>query len=272
MQTKRLSKKLRGAITFSVLLAAGVFAQSSSAPALAGYHRVGEQVYNIPRDAFATIQAIAYDGSYVILFTTGPLAGQSGSGWTDANLATTYGCLNNICVNQPVYNVRRDLFAQISAWAQDGTYVLTFTSGSLQGQTGHGWSRDDLAIEQGCTGDICVGEYVYNVTRGENCTVVALQDNGQFVLYFNDGPLAGQYGHGWSRSDLAVSGPYPPAPPHPHPPQPAPGEVTCTLTAGGRQFIGRGYDDGQATAAARDQCLRVETAPLCNTGSVVCHR
>src|SRR3954463_1979645 len=100
MKTKRLGTKLKGALAALMLLTVG--------DALAGYHYVGERVFNITRDAYATIVAIAYDASYVIQFTTGPLSGQTGQGWHDNDLATLQGCSRDLCVGNPVYNTTRD--------------------------------------------------------------------------------------------------------------------------------------------------------------------
>src|SRR5579885_1846421 len=48
------------------------------------------------------------------------------------------------------------------------------------------------------------------------------------------------------------------------------GYISCTVTTQSGQYAGSGADQGQATAAARDQCLQSETSFSCNAGSVVC--
>src|SRR4051812_29551338 len=115
MKSKRLGRRLKGAMAFLMLLTVGVLVQSTTVPgqAEAGYHYVGERVYNVTRDAYATIVAIAYDGSYVIQFTSGPLSGQTGQGWHDGDLATLQGCSRDLCVGYPVYNTTRDAYAQV---------------------------------------------------------------------------------------------------------------------------------------------------------------
>ena len=50
------------------------------------------------------------------------------------------------------------------------------------------------------------------------------------------------------------------------------GYSDCTVTTAGGQYEGTGQDQGQATAAARDQCLQSETSFSCNQGSVVCRQ
>jgi hypothetical protein len=50
------------------------------------------------------------------------------------------------------------------------------------------------------------------------------------------------------------------------------GYFDCTVTTQGGQYEGTGYNQGQATAAARDQCLQSETSFSCNAGSVVCRQ
>jgi hypothetical protein len=79
-------------------------------------------------------------------------------------------------------------------------------------------------------------------------------------------------------------GPYPPGPgpgPRPGPgpfpgpgpgPFPRPSEFTCSVTTQRTTYSGVGGSEGQATAAARDACLRSETSFVCNSGSVVCRQ
>jgi hypothetical protein len=50
------------------------------------------------------------------------------------------------------------------------------------------------------------------------------------------------------------------------------GYADCTVTTSNGQYEGTGLDQGQATAAARDQCLQSETSFSCNAGSVVCRQ
>src|SRR3954453_3927973 len=88
------------------MLAAPVLADA------AGYHYVGERVYNIARDSYATIVAIDYNQTYVLRFESGPIAGQTGGGWRDPDLATLTGCSRDLCVGEPTFNTARDSFAQ----------------------------------------------------------------------------------------------------------------------------------------------------------------
>src|SRR5262245_591472 len=174
MMTKRLGSRLKSAVALLMLLTAGVFAQSTTVPsqAQAGYHYVGERVYNVTRDAYATIVAIAFDQTYVIQFTSGPLSGQTGQGWRDQDLATLAGCSRELCVGQSAYNTTRDAYVYIVGIEYNGNFVVQFTSGPLSGQTGDGWTLSDLARMYGCYGDVCVGYRVYNLLRNATCTVM----------------------------------------------------------------------------------------------------
>jgi hypothetical protein len=247
-----------------ILLAVALLGFSAYAPnrAEAGYHYVGERVYATANDAYATILAVQFDGTYVLQFLSGPLAGQTGTGWRDQDLATLAGCSGDLCVNMSAYNISRDAFVQVVGIQYDQGYVVTFTSGTLAGQTGHGWTRSDLAQIQGCLGDLCVGQEVYNLSDGYTCAVAGYDVYGSYVLRFDTGPFTGQYGHGWLRSQLN---------PIYNPPPPS-GMTTCILTTQMGQYSGSGYSQGQASAAAHDQCLRVETSFSCNAGSLVCHQ
>ena len=67
--------------------------------------------------------------------------------------------------------------------------------------------------------------------------------------------------------------------PFPNPlPNPIPGGgggtgtfTSCVLTTGVGSYQGIGFTEGQATAAARDQCLQVESVVACNGGHTTCH-
>jgi hypothetical protein len=111
---------------------------------------------------------------------------------------------SDLAIGERVYNVPGGDYATIYGLEGNGTFVLRFESGDLAGQTGGGWSRDDLAILRGCSGDLCVGANVVNVPRNDFARVVGLQTSGQYVLEFTSGDLNGQSGSGWNRGDLAV--------------------------------------------------------------------
>ena len=221
-------------------LKTGLFAvlllSTLSAGALASSHYIDERVYNVPRDAYAIILGIASNGTYVIRFDSGTLAGQTGSGWSDTDIASTYGCQGRFCAGEPSYNVPRDAFVTVIALQNNGSFAVQFTSGSLAGQTGHGWTDSDLAKLSGCSGSFCVGSRAYNQTRQAQVTIVGIQSTGQFVIRFNDGTLAGQTGHNWSASDLVYEGGGPVPQPFPQPlpqPQPHPGQINCVIRLGG---------------------------------------
>jgi hypothetical protein len=46
--------------------------------------------------------------------------------------------------------------------------------------------------------------------------------------------------------------------------------TSCTLTTAASSYTGIGFTEGQATAAARDQCLQVESVLKCDAGHATC--
>jgi hypothetical protein len=87
----------------------------------------------------------------------------------------------------------------IEAIEPGGTFLVRFldTNG-----VGGNWSRSDLAVERGCSGDICVGTRAFNTQRNyREVIVVAIDYSGRFVLRFFDNNGVGS---GWNRTDLAV--------------------------------------------------------------------
>jgi hypothetical protein len=170
---------------------------------------LGENVFVNDRTAFADV--IGFDPStqsYVVRFTTGPLAGKSGTGWRREQLAvTTFACFDQLCINQPGFNVERNAYVEVVAIEYSGRFVLRFTSGELTGKTGGNWSRDNIAVLQGCASGfpvICVGQKVYNKDRAAEARVVGIQKDGRFVLLFLTGPLTGKTGGNWTLNNLII--------------------------------------------------------------------
>ncbi|HUP57995.1 MAG TPA: hypothetical protein VM598_11125 [Bdellovibrionota bacterium] len=73
---------------------------------------------------------------------------------------------------------------------------------------------------------------------------------------------------------LPFPGPGPGPGPGPIRPDPGGGGTgmftTCVMATGTGSYQGIGFTEGQATAAARDQCLQVESVLACNAGRVTC--
>jgi len=110
-------------------------------------------------------------------------------------------CYREACVGDRAINVSRD-YREVTILGIDnvGKFVLRFED---NGGVGGNWDRDDLALERGCSGDLCVGYPAINVTRDyRRVTVAALHTNGKFVLRFDDN---NGVGGNWDRSDLAVA-------------------------------------------------------------------
>lgn len=55
-----------------------------------------------------------------------------------------------------------------------------------------------------------------------------------------------------------------------NPGNPGYGRASCTVTTARGTYTGDGYSQGDATADARNQCLRYESSYSCNSGSVTC--
>jgi hypothetical protein len=109
----------------------------------------------------------------------------------------------NHVAGEYVYNVTNDAFATVLGVASDGTYVIEFVSGTLQGQTESGWADSDLAFTYGCQENFCVGEASYNLQNDALVKIIGLQNNGDFAVQFTSGNLLNQTGHGWATTDLA---------------------------------------------------------------------
>jgi hypothetical protein len=110
-------------------------------------------------------------------------------------------CYRDVCVGDRAYNVSRD-YREVTVVGIDnfGKFVVRFED---NGGVGGNWDREDLALERGCAGDLCVGYPAINVSRDYRAVkVVGIQWNNRLVLRFDDN--AGVGGN-WDRWDLAVA-------------------------------------------------------------------
>jgi len=156
----------------------------------------GEVVYNAGRNSMmATVIAIQPNGKFVLRFADG----QVGGGWDRSDLAVMRGCVSNVCVGDIVYDSgRNSMLATVVGIQVNGKLTLKFADG----QVGSGWDVSDLAVRAGCSGQVCVGDIVYDAGRNSMMAkVVGLQSDGKLTLSFVDG----QVGSGWDTSDLAAT-------------------------------------------------------------------
>ena len=178
------------------------FAQAS------GWLQVGDRALNIQRNSvLVRVIGIEQNGTYVIQFEEGPLFGQRGGNWAEADLARLNGCtFEGLCVGDQAYNLARQtaLTEIVAIHSNSSQVVLKFTSGPLMGQKGGGWNIHDLALNKGCGLQYCVGDYALNRVRSyAQVQVLGVQPvTKTYVLRFLEGELSGQIGGHWSDSDL----------------------------------------------------------------------
>jgi hypothetical protein len=111
-------------------------------------------------------------------------------------------CHLDLCVGDRLVNISRSYrIVKIVGIEAAGKYVVQFED---TGGIGGNWDREDLAVMQGCTGDLCVGYPALNVSRSyRRVKIYALEwRTGKFILRFDD---SGGIGGNWDRSDLAVA-------------------------------------------------------------------
>lgn len=110
-------------------------------------------------------------------------------------------CYRDVCVGDHALNVSRE-YREVTVVAIEsaGKFVIRFED---NGGIGGNWDREDLALMQGCAGDLCVGFPAFNISREyRSVSIRAIQFDNRFVLRFNDN---GGVGGNWDRSDLAVA-------------------------------------------------------------------
>jgi len=168
---------------------------------------IGQRVINVTRNYVqVTIIAIENDGDYVIRFEEGSLAGQIGGNWDRSDFAVMNGCSSQgFCVGERVINTTRNYaYAQVVGLEYDGEAVIRFLDGNLVNGIGGNWDRHDFAKTSGCSGDVCVGQVMLNIERDyAQVRILGIEHDGEFVLDFLTGNLAGRRGGNWARNALA---------------------------------------------------------------------
>lgn len=89
-------------------------------------------------------------------------------------IATTNGCMKNICVNDQVITGRLTK-AKVLAHFEDGSFV---TRDSLETTI---WSYKDLALQEGCTTKFCRGDNVLNA-KGKELIIDGFFGNGDYLV------------------------------------------------------------------------------------------
>lgn len=168
---------------------------------------VGDEVFNSEREmAKVRVVAVQDDGSHVLLFLDGNLSGKIGSDWSTKNLTTTKKCGKDFCVGEKAYLFDEDRTparVQILAIQQGGEkYGVYFTEGPLAGKRGSDWGYDKLAKLKGCGTTYCVGDVLLNIKRNSRVLVVGIQQDGDYLLQFQNGELQGKVGHNWDDTSL----------------------------------------------------------------------
>ena len=156
---------------------------------------VNDMIYNHSNNRYAQIVGLQMTGKFVLKYSDNNL---TGSGWNRSDLAVMKGCSGDICVSDDIYNVSNNRYARVVGIQQTGKFVLKYNDNAL---TGSGWNRSDLAVKKGCQSNICVGNRVFNSSNNRYARVEALQQNGKFVLRYEDNNLTGS---GWTVNNIIV--------------------------------------------------------------------
>lgn len=187
------------ALLFLALSTIGISSasQAETAAACSQDICVGQRAYNISRN-YRQVEVVAIEasGRYVLKFLDGS---GTGGNWRRSDLALPSGCSNNLCVGERFYNISSNYrHVEIVAIEYSGRYVLKFLDGS---GIGGNWRHSDLAHQNGCGRQFCVGDYALNIKSGyRKIQIVGIQYNGKYVVKFLDGSGVGG---NWSDSDLA---------------------------------------------------------------------
>lgn len=93
-------------------------------------------------------------------------------------------CYMGLCVGDKVFRVSKGArLAKVLAITRNHKFVLAYFDNR---HIGKGWNRSDLAVTSGCYYQVCVGKSVHNLVLNSRATTVGIEENGKFVLDFDD--------------------------------------------------------------------------------------
>ncbi len=152
----------------------------------------GQQVVAQDTGSSETILALQSDGGFVVQDSSGNIRTNVYSN----NLAVESGCNGNLCTGQQVIAEDTNTSVTIVAVQSDGGFAVQDASGNVRA----GIQANDLAVESGCNGNLCVGQQVITIDTTLSVTVIAVQSDGGFVVQDASGNVYSAI----QASDLAV--------------------------------------------------------------------
>lgn len=109
-------------------------------------------------------------------------------------------CYMGVCVGDRVFKASNGpRLAKVLAITRNHKFVLAYFDNR---HIGKGWRRSDLAVTSGCYYQFCVGNPVHNLVLNSRATIVGIEENGKFVLAFDD-KKHGVVG-GWLTDEFAL--------------------------------------------------------------------
>lgn len=156
---------------------------------------VNDEIFNTSNSRYARVVGLQLGNKFVIKYNDN---GLTGSGWTRNDIAPLKGCAVDICVGEEVFNTSNSRYAVVTGLQAGGKFVIRYRDNNLSGS---GWTRNDLAILKGCSGDFCVGDKTFNVSNSRYAVIAGIQASGKYVIRYDDNGLTGS---GWDRYDLGL--------------------------------------------------------------------
>lgn len=101
-----------------------------------------------------------------------------------------------------VYNLPAEAYAKVVNVVDADHITIKYITGKYAGQTGEGWDRISLALQEGCAADICVDDKVFHLQQDADSDVVAIAMDGTYVIKYTKGRYAGLTGSKWEYADL----------------------------------------------------------------------
>ncbi len=163
---------------------------------------IGEYIYDLNLKARGIVLNRSND-VYTVKYTSGSQNGRELRA-ARASLAVLSGCFLDVCVGNNVYSVAYNgqaILSRVHGISLRGEYILEYRDYQNRHTLSLDWQRANLAIPSGCVNGFCVGHVMrnrhYDNVRVE---VIAIQQNGKFIIKFLEGSYRGSLSPNWTAS------------------------------------------------------------------------
>jgi hypothetical protein len=166
---------------------------------------IGDVVWKTDADAWAQVDGVGFDGTYLVRYTSSWRQGTRADRVTRDKLALNQGCVESYCVGDRVWSMEADAFAVVEAIETDGDLVLKYTNSWRQGTYTDNKDKAKVAQAKDCLRGLCIGASVWSNKHNAQAIVEAFNfESGNIVIRFTSSWRQGTYSDSVQLMDLSL--------------------------------------------------------------------